>query len=156
MFSQQTSQTISIFPTLPDNVLATSYYGLQLTTQIDQPDRYQICRWRYEGQPSVQIFTPGLQCGNRSVTGTNFFLTCVEENNQIVTSLIVEFPVRSQVLAHAECVVLDGQPYEEISSINLNVSGNEVVVTRVLYFLYLAAYLFSYHEKAINALYELA
>ena len=134
MFSQQTSQTMRIFPTLPDNVLATGYYGLQLTTHIDQPNRYQICRWRYEGQPSVQIFTPGLLCGNRSVTGTSFSMTCTKKNNQIVTSLIVEFPVQSKVLVRAECVVLDGQPYEEISFIILNVSGNEIVVTKSIIF----------------------
>ena len=129
MLSQQTSQTINTIPVLPDNVLATSHYGLQLTTEVDQPDRYQACRWRYEGQPSVEIFTPGLQCRNRNDTGTSFSLTCVNENNQIVTSLIIEFHVQSQVLVLAECVVIDGQPYEEISSISLNVSGNEICVT---------------------------
>ena len=45
---------------------------------------------------------------------------------------MVKFPVQSQVFVHAECVVLDGRPYEEISSISLNVSGNEIFVTKEL------------------------
>ena len=118
-------QIINTFPALPDNVLATGYYGLQLTFQIDQPDGYQICRWKYEGKPTVEIFTPGLQCRNRSDTGTNFSLTCVNENNVIVTSLIVNFPVQSQVIVYAECGKIDGQPYEKIANISLIVAGNK-------------------------------
>ena len=102
-------------------MLATDYSGLQMTTQIQQTDRYQICRWVYGTMTSVEMFTPTFPCINR--TEGNFDLICVKTNNHITTSLIVQFPISSSVLVRAECQKSD-LSVTELSSITINVKGD--------------------------------
>ena len=124
-FAEQSSSGIQTVPTLPKNELAADYSGLQLTAQIQQSNNFEVCRWRYNAEVYVNIYTPVLQCQNQSdVAGTNVTSTCVRRNNQITTSLIVQFPIRSaSVVARVECAVVLGHAYQQISSVSLNVAG---------------------------------
>ena len=124
-FVQQSSSVIQTVPTLPKNELATGYAGLQLTAQIQQSNNFKTCRWRFNQETSVNIYTVAFQCQNQSqIPGTEFAVTCVRKNHQITTSLIVQFPIRSaSVVARVECAVLSGNSYQQISSVSLTVTG---------------------------------
>ena len=111
-------------PILPEDMLSTGYSSLQLTTQIKQSDRYEICQWKYEGYVPVDIKTSFVDCGNRTENGSNILLLCAEVNNQITTSLVIRFPVQNLVSVQVHCAVLTGNTFEEISSINISVKGN--------------------------------
>ena len=114
---------IETLPILPRNILATAYFGLQLTTQINQSNRYETCRWIYEGYVPVDIKTFFVPCENRTEPGSNIFLICVEENNLITTSLVVQFRIQNPVRVRVQCAVLTGNSFEELSSINISVKG---------------------------------
>ena len=129
-FTKQSSSAIGTFPFLPENELATGYPGLQLTAQIQQSNNFETCRWRFNKETSVNIYTVALQCRNHSeIVGTDFALTCVRRNNEITTSLIVQFPIPSpSAVARVECAVLAGDSYQQLSSISLNVAGEFLAV----------------------------
>ena len=125
MLSQQS--VIKTLPILLENTLSTGYSVLQLTTQIEQSNRYEICQWNYEGIALIHMKTTAVSCENRTDAQTgvnNVSLICMEENNQIATSLVIQFRIQSPVRVQVQCAVLTGNPFEEISSINISVKGN--------------------------------
>ena len=121
MLAQQS--VIETLPILPENMLATGYSSLQLTTQIEHSDAYEACQWNYEGYVPVLIKTFFVGCENRTEYGSTILLVCTEENNQITSSLIIHFPIESPVRVRVECVVVIGDPFEVTSFINLSVKG---------------------------------
>ena len=107
--------------------MAAGYSGLQLTTQIMQTDRYEICWWNYEGVFQVNIISIALPCQNRTESWLNLSLFCEEENNRITASLIIHFPIESPVLVGVQCAVLVGDLSQELSSINISVKGKRTM-----------------------------
>ena len=117
---------IETLPFLPDSVLAIGYSGLQVTTQIKQSNEYETCRWIYEGVVPIEIKTIVAPCENRSqIAGVaNISLLCEEENNQIIISLIIRFPIQNPVRIQVQCARITGDPYANKASTTINVQGN--------------------------------
>ena len=117
---------IETLPFLPDNVLATGYSNLQLTTQIKQSNEYETCRWIYEGVVPIDMKTIVAPCENRSQIASvaNISLLCEEENNQIITSLVIRFPIQNPMRIQVQCARITGDSYANMSSTTINVQGN--------------------------------
>ena len=104
-------------------MLATNYFGLKLIADIDEVARFERCRWNYEDQPTISIFTPGISCRNQSeIIGANFSLICDLQNNHIHTVLIVQFPVTNTAQVTLQCAPEAGN-FDILSSTALNISS---------------------------------
>ena len=106
MLAKQLSSVIETSPIRPENELATGYYGLQLTTKINDSDRYETCRWQYGAMAPVDICTVTFPCVNG--TEGNFNCADLRSNRQeIISSLIVQFSVPTLVVVRVECADSD-------------------------------------------------
>ena len=96
VFAQESPRIVATFPLLSENVLAIGYFGLQLTTQIEQSNGCEICRWNYKGIIPCNIKTVAAPYRNCSeIYGIeNVSLVCIDED-RITTSFIIRFPIRN-------------------------------------------------------------
>ena len=72
----------------------------------------------------VDIFTPALKCRNR--TEGSFVVACVQESSKVITILAAQFSIRASVTVRLECAEVTGDPFVEIVSMNLSVTGNPI------------------------------
>ena len=84
---------ITITPALPENILASGYSGLRLTTLFVNRN-YEECFWRFN---SVQAnFYNPVACGN--TTSNGLLLLCIKHGmvgeEMITTSLTVPYPLQ--------------------------------------------------------------
>ena len=103
-------------------MLVTGYSGLQLTTKIQQANRFEDCQWRYGENAVFAIFRFNIACANR--TDGSFVTTCINASNHIITSSTVQSLITGPIVVLVECAVQTGDPHQTISSINLSVTGN--------------------------------
>jgi len=124
---------ITTIPSLPDYVLATNFTGLELKSVIDGIDQYQECSWSFlgdgiRGYSGLFFSTFGQEpCGN--YTRENAFNhSCINQNNQIITTIVILATIQSDVSYTIRCFVdFTTIAYED--NINIRVKGIEPILT---------------------------
>ena len=123
---------ITTIPNLPDDILATNYAGLQLSTRIPViTPMYTACLW-VVFQNGAEILEEyfyssfvALPCANRSVNEAQWDITCTNADGVISTSLNIYTPVTAGMWSmEVNCFI--GNPDEtpdERLSISINVRG---------------------------------
>ena len=120
----QLNATIATIPYLPNKVLATSFRDLQVVSVFDRKN-YEFCRWRVlmeDVDRLLEIRSSSIPCEDRSPS-SEFRLECVETEGIINTTLIILFPLESDVIISTECASSVIGPYDGQANISLNVTG---------------------------------
>ena len=116
-----TQRNVTTTPHLPENILASGYSGLKLTTRyIDQ--NFVECSWRFQSQSVA--FVNFVSCFN--VTQSGLQTTCMRDNNVTTTSLVVSYPLNTttnSVEFLLQCRTASDR-IETIASINVSIQGN--------------------------------